>query len=138
MQSQPIRVLLAENAVSETGITLRSLYAQHRRGLELVFVSNRDSLTNGLLHFRPHVSVLALSLLQPDPYRAISLLHYSVPGIPQSFLLFAADRDCAAKCLEAGAHDYMLEGFIDEATLDRILRSAIQQKSSLDSNAIPD
>ncbi len=74
---------------------------------------------------------MALSLLQPDPYLYVSLLHYAAPRIPLILFASSADKDCVAKCLEAGAHDYMLDGFMDDATLDRALHSAIQRRSPL-------
>ncbi len=130
MPTPLLRILLAEDSLTEAGLTLRSLCADKGRGLELVFVSNRRCLAQSLLQFHPHAAFLALSLLQPDPYLSISLLHHAAPRIP--LILFAppADKDCAAKCLEAGAHDYMLEGFIDDATVARALRSALQTKSN--------
>lgn len=127
MQLQNLRILLAENAISEAGITLRSVCAEQGRGLELVFQSNRNNLRGALCHFHPHAAFIAMSLLQPEPYTAISLLHYAAPRVPLILFATTADKECAARCLEAGAHDYMVEGFIDDATVERSLRSAMQQ-----------
>jgi PleD family two-component response regulator len=126
MESQLLRVLLAEDGLTETGITLRSVCAERGRGLELVYVSNRNGLSVALNHFHPHIAFIGLSLLQPEPYTAVSLLHYSSPRVPLILFAASADNDCVVKCLEAGAHDYMLEGFLDDATLGRVLRSAIK------------
>jgi GGDEF domain-containing protein len=131
MQPQLLRVLLAEDSLTETGLMLRSLSADKGRGLELVYVSNRSAVARSLLQFHPHAAFLALSLLQPDAYLSVSLLHYAAPRIPLILFAPTADKDCVAKCLEAGAHDYMLDGFMDVATLDRVLHSAIQRDSQL-------
>jgi hypothetical protein len=63
MQPQILRVLLAEDGISETGITLRTLRADQGRRLELVFVSNAGRLSDVLLQSQPHTAFLALSLL---------------------------------------------------------------------------
>lgn len=84
MQAQTLRVLLAEDGITETGITLRALCADQGRGLELVIVSNASKLSDTLVQSQPHIAFLALSLLQPDPPRAVTLLQRSAPHIPYS------------------------------------------------------
>jgi GGDEF domain-containing protein len=136
MKSKVLRILLAENILSETGMTLRSVCAEQGRGLELVFLSNRNSLGGALCRFHPHAAFIAMSLLQPEPYTAVSLLHYAAPRVPLILFATTADKECAAKCLEAGAHDYMVEGFIDDATMERTLRSAMQPPSEISVSGI--
>ena len=82
MHSQLLRVLLTEDGVTGSGITLRSLCAQQGRGLELIFVSNRDSPSKMLLHFHPHVSFL--HSLCSNPIR-ISPFRSSTIPFPMSF-----------------------------------------------------
>ena len=130
MNSQTLRVLLAEDGITETGLTLRALCADQGRGLELVFVSDASKLSATLLHSHPHIAFLALSMLQPDPPRAVSLLHQSVPHIPLILFIQPADKDFAAGCLQAGAENYMLEGFLDVPTLDHVLHTAILRNAS--------
>ena len=126
MNSQTLRVLLAEDGIAETGLTLRALCARQGRGLELVFVSNASRLFNILLQSQPHVAFLSLSMLQPDPPLAVSLLRRAAPHIPLILFVRPADKDCAVRCLQAGAENYMLEGFLDVPTLDYVLQTAIQ------------
>ncbi len=124
--SSYLRVLLAESGFSETGLTLRSLCADTGRTLELFFVTNRDSLPTALSSFRPDISLLALSLLHPDPPAAIHSLHQSVPDIPLILFADPADKEIAVSCLQVGATDYILEGHMDVRTLDRVLQSALR------------
>jgi CheY-like chemotaxis protein len=126
MASSRLRVLLAESGFSETGVTLRSLCAGTGRILELFFVTNRDSLHLALRDFRPDVSLLSLSLLQPDPPAAVRLLHHSLPEIPLILFADPADKELAVACLQVGATDYMLEGYMDERTLGRVLQAALR------------
>lgn len=130
MNFQTLRVLLAEDGLTETGLTLRALCSDQGRGLELVFVSDASKLSETLLHSQPHIAFLALSMLQPDPPRAVSLLHQSVPHIPLILFIQPADKDSAAGCLQAGAENYMLEGFLDVPTLDHVLHTAILRNAS--------
>jgi GGDEF domain-containing protein len=124
--SSRLRVLLAESGLTEAGMTLRSLCAETGRTLELVFVTNRDSLPLALRDFRPDVALIALSLLQPDPPAAVRLLHHSLPEIPLILFADPADKELAVACLQVGATDYMLEGYMDERTLSRILQTALR------------
>ena len=127
MRPQTLRVLLAEDGLTETGITLRALCAQQGRGLELVFVSKASRISDALLRSHPHVAFLALSFLQPDPPLAVSLLHHSAPHILLILFVHAADKDSAVGCLHAGAENYMLEGFIDVPMLDHVLHAALHR-----------
>lgn len=127
MQSQTLRVLLAEDGITETGITLRALCADQGRGLELVFVSNASRLPHALLHSQPHIAFLALSLLQPDPPSVITSLHQSAPHIPLILFVPPADKASAIICLHAGAENYMLKGFLDVPTLDHVLHTALRR-----------
>jgi Diguanylate cyclase, GGDEF domain len=124
--SSRVRVLLAEAGPCETGITLRSLCAGTDCTLELFFVTNRNSLYLAWCDFRPDVSLLSLSLLQPDPPAVLRLFHRCLPGIPLILFADPADKELAVACLQVGATDYMLEGYMDERTLGRVLRAALR------------
>ena len=121
------RVLLAESGFTETGVTLRSLCAERGHALELLFVSKRSNLSLALRTYCPDVALLDLALFQPDPPGAVSVLHLAAPHIPLILFADPADKDCAAKCLQVGATDYMLEGCMDGRTLDRVLRAAFRE-----------
>jgi PleD family two-component response regulator len=125
MGTAVLRVLLAEDGFTDTDITLRSLCADTGQTLELFFVSTRTALPSALRDFHPDVSFLALSLLQPDPPGAVRSLHLAIPDVPLILFADPADSEVAAQCLQAGAADYILEGYMDVRTLDRVLRLAL-------------
>lgn len=127
MATSTLRVLLAEQEFSETGLTLRSLCAEAGWGLEIVFVDDRSDLAQALGTHCPDVAFLQLALLQPDAPHALRVLRRFSPAIP--FILFAdpADTDSVVSCLSVGAQDFMLEGFMDERTMARALRSLVKQ-----------
>jgi DNA-binding NarL/FixJ family response regulator len=136
MALQTLRVLLAENSFTEAGLTLRALCTDHSCALELVFVSNPNKLRETLISSQPHVAVLALSMLQPDPPLAVSSLHQAAPHIPLILLARSADKGCALKCLSSGAENYMLEGYLDVQTLDHLLHTALHPNDSSDSPVV--
>jgi GGDEF domain-containing protein len=126
---QVLRVLLAESGATETGVLLRALCAHRGRSLELFLVSNRGSLSQALRHFNPDVAFLALALLRPEPLHAISLLHESAPHIPLILFALPAESASAAECLQSGAKDYVLEGYMDVPTLDHVLHAATKPRA---------
>lgn len=125
MATPDLRVLLAEKGFTETGITLRAMCAERGRSLELYFVSKRASLAHALQTYSPDAALLDLSLLRPDPPAAVRVLHQLASSIPLIIFAARADKESAVMCLQAGAKDYMLEGFMDGRTLERVLHAAL-------------
>jgi len=91
MTTTNLHVVLAEQRLSEAGLTLRSLCAEAGWSLELVFVENRTNLAQALQAHCPDVVFLQLALLQPDAPARLRVLHQSHPSIP--FILFADPAD---------------------------------------------
>jgi len=94
----------------------------------MYFVSASTSLLEALQKHRPDVALLQVLVLQPDPAATVSHLHECTPEVAPIIWADPADRDLAVKCIQAGAKDYMLEGFVDARTLHRIVRTAIRAK----------
>ena len=92
-------------------------------------VSRSTSLLEALQKHRPDVALLQMLVLQPDPAATVSHLHECAPEVALIIWAEPADKETAAKCIQAGAKDYMLEGFVDTRTLGRILRTAIAAKA---------
>jgi CheY-like chemotaxis protein len=130
MAADSLRVLLAENRLTEAGIILRSLCAEAGWSLELIFVTVRADLEQALPAHRPDVALVDLSLLQPDAPARLRVLHQANPAIPLILFADPADKACAVKCLSMGARDFLLEGFMDERTMSRVLCSAIGQEAA--------
>ncbi|MGB7846127.1 MAG: hypothetical protein WBL63_10965 [Candidatus Acidiferrum sp.] len=77
-----LRVVLAEDTLSETGMILRSLCAEAGWTLELIFVAKRTDLAHALAVYGPEMALVSLSLLQPDAPENLRLLHLANPAIP--------------------------------------------------------
>lgn len=139
MAARRLRVLLAENRHSETGIILRSLCAGAGWALEVNFVGARADLAHALATHRPEVALLDLSLLQPDAPAHLRVLHRTCPSVPLILFAEPADEACAVQCLSMGATDFLLEGFMDERTMSRALHSAISPAAaSVPTQSSPD
>jgi len=135
MVARCLRVLLAEKRLSEAGIILRSICAEAGWALELIYVATREELGEALQAYSPDVALLDLSLLQPEAanyLRALYLAHSSIP-----FILFAEadDKSSAVECLSMGARDFLLEGYMDERTVARVLKSAVGSREETEMRA---
>ena len=125
MSASPLRVVLAEDGFSETGLTLRSLCAGEGRALELVRVAQSGDLVKVLRARRPDIALLKLALLQPDAGGQLRILRENSPSIPFILLAEPADNVTVESCVALGAADYLVEGYLDEKTMERVLRSAM-------------
>ena len=125
MAGERFRVLLAENSFTQTGVTLRSLCAETGRSLELKLVSSRDRISPALTTYHPDVALLDLCLLQPDAPAAVGALHRWAPHIPLIVFAPDAEQEAAERCLHAGATDFILLGYMDARTLERVLHAAL-------------
>src|SRR5208337_3249376 len=110
---------------SEASVSLRTFSTTTDRCDQMYLVSSSTSLLEALQKHRPDVALLQMLVLQPDPAATVSHLHECVPEVALIIWAEPADKEIAEKCIQAGAKDYMLEGFVDARTLDRILRTAI-------------
>ena len=127
-----LRVVLAENGLSETGLTLRSLCAEMGQVLELVRVERGEDLEQVLRAHCPDVALLKLALLQPDATRRLRVLQENSPSIPFILLADPADNVSGETCLAFGAVDYLVEGYLDERTMSRVLSSAMGTSMEVD------
>jgi diguanylate cyclase (GGDEF)-like protein len=129
MSEKRLRILLAEGLPGETAAALRELYPEGQDGLELTNVSSVPTLIATLEIANPEVIFLDLSLAHPDPLDAVRRVHRSAPATPLIVLADASDKDCAVRSLSQGALDYLLKGFIDPRTLERVLRPALEHNT---------
>lgn len=129
MNDSRLKVLLAEGGPGEASISLRTFSTTTGRCDQMGLVSRSTSLLELLQIHRPDVALLQMLLLQPDPAATVSQLHECAPEIALIIWAEPADKEIAAQCIRAGAKDYILEGFVDARTLDRILRTAIATKA---------
>jgi DNA-binding NtrC family response regulator len=127
MVQNKLRILLAETEPSETADTLRALFPDAAGGLDLTVVSTMATLVPTAKIVDPEIILLDLELSLRDPLDAVHLVHRSAPGIPLVVLANPAQKQFAAQSLSEGAIDYVLKGFMNERTLGRVLRTALER-----------
>ena len=129
MSAKKLRVLMAEGSPSRTVQTLREIFPEPENALELTVVSTVATLLWTIKIADPEVILLDLSLSLRDPYDAVRLVHRSAPGVPVIAIADSADKEHAAQSLTQGAMDYLLKDFIDQRSLDRTLRAALERNT---------
>jgi two-component system, cell cycle response regulator len=129
MSDKKLRVLLAEANPGEAAAALRAIYPEGKSSLELTNVSSVSTLLATLEIINPEVIFLDLSLTHPEPLDSVRRIHRSAPEVPLVVLADPANKDCAVRSLGQGALDYLLKGFIDPKTLERVLRAALERNT---------
>jgi diguanylate cyclase (GGDEF)-like protein len=129
MSPKRLRVLVAEADSSETTEALRALYPEAEKGLELTMVSTVATLLATIKVVKPEIIFLDLSLSLREPMDAVHLVHRTAPGVPLIVVADPAQREQAARSLTKGAMDFVLKGFIDLQTLDRVLQAALERNT---------
>lgn len=122
-------MLLAESTNGEAAQAIRALYAETEGELELTVVSTVSTLLATVKVIDPEVILLDLSLSLREPMDAVHLVHRTAPGVPLIVVAEAAEKEQAAQSLGQGAMDYLLKGYMDAKTLDRVLRSALERNT---------
>ena len=129
MAQKKLRILLAESSDGDTAETLRALFDGSEEALELAVVATVATLIPTIRMLDPELILLDLSPSLRDPLDAVRLVHRSAPGTPLVVLADPAQEQFAAQSLSEGAMDYVLKGFLDARTLDRLLRTALARNT---------
>jgi diguanylate cyclase (GGDEF)-like protein len=129
MTQKKLRVLLAESGDGETAEALRALFAESEGGLELAVVATVATLIPTIRIVDPELILLDLALSPHNPLDDVHLVHRSAPGIPLVVLADPSQKQYAAQSLSEGAMDYVLKGFMDARTLDRVLRNTLARNT---------
>jgi diguanylate cyclase (GGDEF)-like protein len=129
MAGKKLRVLLAESAAAQAAESLRALYPGPDSKLELNVVSTIPTLLATIELAVPEAIFLDLSLGRPDPLDAVRRVRRASPGIPLIVFADIADRSYASRSVSEGAIDYLLKGFMDSRTMERVLRTALERNT---------
>jgi two-component system, cell cycle response regulator len=129
MMERNLRILLAEGVSGEAAASLRVLFPEDQNRLDLTIVSTISTLMPTIHVVNPEVILLDLALARPEPLDVVRRVHRSAPDVPLIVFADAADKDYAAQSLKEGALDYLLKGFMDPQTLDRVLRVALEHNT---------
>lgn len=129
MNAKKFRVLLAESAPGEAEESLRAIYPSPDSKLELTVVSTISTLLGTIDLAAPETIFLDLALCGTDPLDAVRRVHRAAPGIPLIVLADMEQKSFAARSTAEGAVDYLLKGFMDTRTIERVLRTALERNT---------
>jgi len=129
MSEKKYRVLLAESASGEAAESLRVLYPEPDGNLQLNVVSTIPTLLATIELAAPETIFFDLSLGRPDPLDAVRRIHRAAPGIPLIVFADVEDKHYASRSISEGAIDYLLKGFMDTRTIQRVLRTALERNT---------
>ncbi len=129
MSERTFRVLVAESAPGEAADSLRAVYAEPGNRLKLDSVSTIPTLLATIEGAIPEAIFLDLSLSKPDPLDAVRRVHRAAPGVPLIVFADVADKSYATRSISEGAIDYLLKGFMDVRTLERVLKTALEHNT---------
>ncbi len=129
MMHRKLRVLLAEESTGMSAEILRSIFEEGGGELQLTIASTLATLIPSVKVADPEIILLDLAVGMRDPMDAVHLVHRSAPGVPLVVLADPNQKQYAAQSLSEGAMDYILKGFMDSRTLDRVLRGALERNT---------
>src|SRR5262249_10827914 len=117
-----LRVLVAEDSEGEAASALRAIYAEEAGRLDLTTIGSFSTLLPTIAMVNPDVMMLDLRLVKHDRVEEVRGIHRAAPEVQIIVLGDSAEQEEAARCLEAGAINYLLKGFMDPRTVERALR----------------
>jgi diguanylate cyclase (GGDEF)-like protein len=129
MTGKKFRVLLAEAEPEETAQALRALFPEPDGALELSTVTSIATLLPTIELAAPEAILMDLALGRPDPIGAVRRVHRAAPGVPLIAIVDATEKEFAARSISDGAVDYLVKGFMDTRTLERVLRTALERNT---------
>ena len=129
MTEEKLHVLVAEGSEGEAAEALCRVFPDTAGPLELSTVCTIPTLLAMLELAAPEAIFFDLGLGGPDALEAVRRVHRAAPGVPLIVCAAIAEKALAAQCLSEGAMDYLLKGFMDPRTVERVLRMALQRNT---------
>ena len=133
MQPNPsgMRVLIVEDGSTDARTVERNL----RHGKEAAEVCTAATLSDAIaIAERSSFDAVLLDMSLPDVQGvdAVKRMREALPHLPIVILSEREDEQLASEAMQAGAQDYLIKGHVDDASLRRALRYAIERQQLLD------
>ncbi|HTT33130.1 MAG TPA: diguanylate cyclase [Methylomirabilota bacterium] len=129
MSGEKLRVLLAEGESGRAEAALRAFYPDEQGQLELTVVSVLATLLAALEKMKPELILLDLAIAPGDSVEAVRVVHRAAPEVPLIVLTDETNRRTAAEALSRGAVDCLHTEQLDEESVTRALRVALEQNT---------
>ncbi|HEV3279478.1 MAG TPA: response regulator [Terriglobia bacterium] len=128
MPENEIRVLLIEDNPGDAKLV--SMMLSQAKGASF-HLETRDRLDTGLERLaQGGLDALLLDLSLPDShgFETFDRAHAAAPSLPVVLLSSLDDETIALRAVELGAQDYLIKGRVDDHSLGRSLRFAVQRQ----------
>jgi diguanylate cyclase (GGDEF)-like protein len=128
-----LRILLAEAGPGQLARIFQELIPNLGAECQLTLTPSLTTLVPTIAAVRPNAIFLDLSLCWPEPLQVVRRVRGAAPSTPLIILADPADKEFAALSLAEGAQDYLLKGYVDARTLDRVLQAALERSAITES-----
>jgi CheY-like chemotaxis protein len=123
-----LKILLLEDSPDDADLIERALQKKEFR-FNMLRVDCSDEFILSLQMFKPDVILSDHSLPQFNSIEALHFLQHSDLKIPFILVTGTVSDDFALRCLEEGAHDYVLKNDLEELAF--VITSALQKVNGL-------
>jgi PleD family two-component response regulator len=127
--AKTIRILLAGDLTGEAAQAIRALFCPPEHLLELTVVSSVTTLIPTLAVADPEIILLDLAVAYPHPKETVRRIRRAAPNVPILVLADEAQKEGAKETLHEGAMDYVLRQYMNDATLARVFRGALERNT---------
>jgi signal transduction histidine kinase/DNA-binding response OmpR family regulator len=126
-----MRVLIVEDNVSDAGL-VREYLSRNGERPDVRVASRLSEALEIAEATKPDAVLLDLTLPDAEGVDAVRRMRVSMPDVPIVVLSGSEDESMATEAVQAGAQDYLIKGQVDDVTLRRALRYAIERQQLLD------
>jgi signal transduction histidine kinase len=131
MEDALVRVLIVEDSTTDARI-VRNYLSKGKNGAQ-VQAANRLADALALVQDNTFdVILLDMSLPDGEGVESVRRMRAAAPRVPIVILSGLEDESIASQAMHAGAQDYLLKGRVDDVSLRRALRYAIERQQLLD------
>jgi signal transduction histidine kinase len=126
-----MRVLIVEDSTTDSTIVQR--YLQRDSSAPEIHTAARLADALKIAQSEPlDVILLDMSLPDAQGVDAVHRMRTAVPHVPIVILSGLEDESVSTEAMQAGAQDYLIKGHVDDVSLRRALRYAIERQQLLD------
>jgi two-component system, cell cycle sensor histidine kinase and response regulator CckA len=126
--AHPIKVLLVEDDPAAIDVLLANLAEVTTARFDLTPAQALSSAIEELERTRFDVVLLDLGLPDSKGLGTLAAVHKTAPRVPIVVLTGHSDEALAVRAAQTGAQDYLVKGLVDNQSLVRSIRYAIERK----------
>lgn len=131
-----LKILIVEDEEVDFLLTSRLLSKSHSEKLQLEWARTLTEACRTLAESHYHLVLLDLGLPDCQGVTTVEMVQSVSPQTPIIVLSGMSEEKFALQCLESGAQDYIVKGKMEESSMFRIVRYAIERKKFFEQEKI--